>query len=72
MLGCKCYGCTKRFVGCHSQCEDYKNYRLEVDEKNKFLLKESSFNGYSAEQKFYRDKNNFENNKYKRRSSAQS
>ena len=24
-----CYGCTKRKVGCHSNCEDYKEWLEE-------------------------------------------
>ena len=26
-----CQGCTERFVGCHSQCEDYKRFKAEVE-----------------------------------------
>lgn len=25
-IQCKCKGCTKRTVGCHSTCEDYKDF----------------------------------------------
>ena len=28
-MECKCKGCEERFVGCHAQCEDYKNYQKE-------------------------------------------
>ena len=29
-----CKGCTRREVGCHSKCEDYKEYRKQIDEIN--------------------------------------
>lgn len=28
---CKCIDCTRRHVGCHSRCEDYKKWKTEVD-----------------------------------------
>lgn len=31
--GCK--GCTERHEGCHSQCERYKAFRNELDDKNR-------------------------------------
>ena len=31
---CKCQGCTKRYVGCHSDCLDYKDFRKEKDKIN--------------------------------------
>lgn len=30
-----CKGCTKRFVGCHSNCDIYKNYTEKLKEINK-------------------------------------
>lgn len=30
-----CKGCTKRFVGCHSNCDIYKKYTERVEEINK-------------------------------------
>ena len=34
-----CRGCTGRYVGCHAECNEYKQYRMEVDaardERNK-------------------------------------
>ena len=37
-----CKGCEKRYVGCHSTCEEYKEYRKEMDEQkqNKHLKRE--------------------------------
>lgn len=28
-------GCTKRHVGCHGTCDEYKKWRAELDEQNK-------------------------------------
>ncbi len=30
-LKSKCYKCEKRYVGCHSNCNDYKEYRKALD-----------------------------------------
>lgn len=32
---CECKDCERRYVGCHSQCEDYKQYREQLDRINK-------------------------------------
>lgn len=35
-----CRGCTRRFVGCHAECEDYKAFaksREEVREKKRTI-----------------------------------
>lgn len=29
-----CKGCTKRYVGCHSTCEMYKEQKIKNDEVN--------------------------------------
>ncbi len=29
---CACQGCTKRSVGCHSTCEEYKQFRKSIDD----------------------------------------
>ena len=28
-----CEGCDKRYIGCHGQCEQYKAYKVKVDEQ---------------------------------------
>ena len=33
-----CLNCEKRHTGCHANCEDYKNYRINLDEINKKRL----------------------------------
>lgn len=29
-----CYNCTERHVGCHGNCDDFKQYKAEVDKAN--------------------------------------
>lgn len=46
-----CKGCNKRTLGCHSNCEDYKNYKKDLDNvkqkiKNDKMLKRASYNKY--------------------------
>jgi len=38
----KCYGCTERFVGCHSNCPAYQEYVAEKERirRNKRIQKE--------------------------------
>lgn len=35
-----CKGCADRFVGCHSTCDLYKQFRNELDKKNNMTYKE--------------------------------
>ena len=35
-----CYGCPKRYVGCHSNCKDRDDYR-EKEQQKKNLIKAS-------------------------------
>lgn len=37
MLTSCCQNCTKRYVGCHSKCEDYKQYKIENEKKKKYV-----------------------------------
>ena len=30
-----CYGCEDREVGCHSKCDLYKEFREDLDKRNK-------------------------------------
>lgn len=41
-----CNGCTSRVVGCHSECEAYKEYRKGVDERNLKRFQEGKDYGY--------------------------
>lgn len=35
-IRCSCQGCTKRYLGCHDSCEEYKDYQKRLTEiKNK-------------------------------------
>lgn len=35
-----CLGCEKRYIGCHSNCEDYQKYRKELDNLKKIKQQE--------------------------------
>lgn len=43
---CMCKNCSKRKIGCHSNCKDYKKFRDEIqkekDNKTEFLRKHGS------------------------------
>ena len=32
MIASPCKDCPERFIGCHSSCEKYRQYRSELDE----------------------------------------
>ena len=34
-----CKDCTKRHAGCHSTCDDYKQYKIELKEKQDKIYK---------------------------------
>lgn len=34
-IDCCCKDCTKRIVGCHGKCKDYKEYKEEIDKHKK-------------------------------------
>lgn len=36
----KCKGCKARYIGCHSVCELYLEYRAELDDANEKIRKE--------------------------------
>ena len=37
MLTAPCQGCVYRFVGCHSTCTKYIEFRKELDKHNKIV-----------------------------------
>lgn len=37
---CPCRGCEKRFVGCHSACDKYIDWKKELDKENEAIRKE--------------------------------
>lgn len=47
---CKCIDCTRRDIGCHSRCEDYKKWKAEIDKVRK-AMKEA--NGYEYRKERY-------------------
>lgn len=48
-----CYGCAKRYAGCHSKCEAYAMWRKDHMEKTKELRKkieaENALHTYAIE-----------------------
>lgn len=40
---CKCQGCEKRYLGCHSTCEDYKAFKETVKTVKKKKAKETVY-----------------------------
>jgi hypothetical protein len=34
-----CFECKKRCIGCHSDCNEYRLYRAELNERNKIIKK---------------------------------
>jgi hypothetical protein len=43
VMGAPCKNCARREVGCHSTCEDYKEYRVYVDKIKKEEHKQNQF-----------------------------
>lgn len=35
MINSPCYKCEKRHSGCHSECDEYAEYRAKLDELSK-------------------------------------
>ena len=48
-----CYGCEKRFVGCHSTCLDYMDYRQKMEvynaKKNAYYKEQADHAKYIVE-----------------------
>lgn len=48
-----CKECTKRQIGCHDTCEEYKEWKKEKKERNDIVVKErskvNSFYAYNRE-----------------------
>ena len=42
MLNSPCKGCEKLFIKCHSTCEEYLEFREEVDELREKIRKEKN------------------------------
>ena len=53
-MKCKCKGCEKRVVGCHAQCEDYKEFQKDLEERKQKIrngkLKDSEFRKHKTNQ----------------------
>jgi hypothetical protein len=35
-----CQGCTKRSIGCHAQCQEHRDWKMEWDEYRRAIKKE--------------------------------
>ena len=46
-----CHGCQKRYPGCHSACEAYKQEKARYDEKKAEIDKQRATNGGLAKQR---------------------
>lgn len=44
-----CLGCEKRHINCHADCEDYKKWKAELDEKSAKIKKEKARHKASTE-----------------------
>lgn len=61
-MGSPCKDCLNRFVGCHADCEKYKEFRAERDRVNELIKKNKQDNDQ------FRDSVDEYMNKYKRKS----
>lgn len=41
-MKCACKGCAKRFVGCHSSCADYAEFRVKGEHIKKDKIKNTT------------------------------
>lgn len=52
-----CLNCTERQVGCHSNCDEYLDFRHKVNEENKVREQVNFYeHGYRIEKKHKLDK----------------
>lgn len=53
-----CKDCTDRFVGCHSVCPIYINYKKEIDDlrKEKMKYNQTKSDCYETRRAFYKKK----------------
>lgn len=53
-----CKDCTDRFVGCHSVCSIYINYKKEIDDlrKEKMKYNQTKSDCYETRRAFYKKK----------------
>lgn len=59
--------CTKRHINCHSDCQDYKDWRAELDELNEVKNRESDYNAYRIQFILKRSKEKNEKSRFRRR-----
>ena len=44
----ECYGCTRRHVGCHSECPDYERYLIRQQARRDARNKDAVIRGYRS------------------------
>jgi len=61
-----CKDCKNRTIGCHSTCEDYKQYRENLNAENEVIKKSraENFIKVSREAVVWSHRTNFSKNKY--------
>jgi len=68
MKAAPCKNCPNRHVGCHSQCDDYKDWRAERDKVLEIKRLENSaipdFNIKAMEKQWRQMKNGFKRRSY--------
>lgn len=45
MIQSSCYNCKDRFVGCHLQCDKYKEFKIKKAEENESIRKSKLIDG---------------------------
>lgn len=44
-----CYGCNKRYVGCHSECANYQEFKKKRNEAVQYIKQGRELDGYYIE-----------------------
>lgn len=45
MIQSSCYNCKDRYVGCHSKCDRYKEFKIKKAEENESIRKSKLIEG---------------------------
>lgn len=51
-----CFNCDKRHVGCHAECEEFKEYQVKIQKRRKKKAEERAYTGYMIDRAFEHDK----------------
>lgn len=61
-----CHGCKKRHVGCHANCEEYRDWKEALDKDNEELRHKKYVENYDAHAKLHDERYNKKQNIWKR------